>query len=118
MIPLDDRQKRYARQASAVTLFLVVGAGVYLAIMSGVVRYYDNIKVHPWRFALELILLCLGIAVPYIVIFKLRGGRMTRLWIDVPLLLIKFVAGWILFELSGVNNVVFPVPHSNTPRVF
>lgn len=106
---LDSRQKKSAVTTALVLIVVIVIVGVYLAIMSGIVRYYDYIKENPVIFGIELLLFSLGIAIPYIIIFRMRGGNMRRLWIDVPLLVVKFIVAWVLFELSGINNMLFPI---------
>lgn len=107
--PLDPRQSRLARQAGIVAVGLLVCAGLYFGVMAGVVRYVDNIRDHPWRFVLELVLISVGVVVPYVIVYLMRGGRVKRLPLDVVLLTVKFAAGWLLFEISGVNHSIFPI---------
>lgn len=103
-----DRQTKIVRIIFAVLLVTVLALGVFLGVTSFLVRHTANIVSHPWRFALELLIVGAS-ATPLVLIAYLRRGiDRSRLPLDMLILTGKLVVAWVLFELSGVNETLFP----------
>jgi hypothetical protein len=106
---LTAKQLSLSRQAAVFTIVLIVGTGIYYAVIGAMVRYTQNIRAHPWQFALELALISIGVSVPYAIIFVMRGGKSARLPLDLAALVAKFIVAWVLFEVSSINHSIFAV---------
>ena len=89
-------------------LAVLFGLGVFLVVMATLVRHVQDIKAHPGRFCLEVLLVCAGAAIPYAIIALMRRASLHRLLLDTTLLTVKLAIAWVLFEISGFNMLLFP----------
>ena len=89
-------------------LVTVLALGAFMLVMAVLVRHVDDIRAHPGRFALEILLVCLGACVPYALIAIMRRASYRRLLFDTALLSVKLAVAWVLFEIAGFNLLLFP----------
>jgi hypothetical protein len=97
------------RVATVVALLIAV---VFLVVMSILVQHTEFIVRRPMRFVFEALLLGVCGAAPIYYIAYSRKSSYKRATRDFILLILKFAVFWVLFELSGVNSVLFPMKRS------
>jgi len=91
-----------------LTAILFGIAGVILLVLSIFVRETNYIRRKPWKFVLEIVVLGVLSAAPIYLVAKNRKSSYKRATRDFVILVVQFVVFWILMELSGFNEYVFP----------
>lgn len=95
------------------TFVLYAGLGaigltaLLLLVLSLFERHTAYIRAHPWRFLIELLSMSVICSLPIFIAAFLRGSPQSRAFRDFYILAIKFGLLWILFELTGTNELVF-----------
>lgn len=90
----------------------IVSTLIFLIVMSILVQHTEFIISRPYKFMFETLLLGLCGAAPVYYIAYSRKSSYKRATRDFLLLMCKFAIFWVLFELSGVNAILFPMKRS------
>ena len=90
------------------TVFGSVVAAVFLGVLAALARYTDYMRAETGRFLLELFVISVVTAVPIFYVAYTRRSSYRRAARDFVLLTLTGAALWLLFELAGVNTVLFP----------
>jgi hypothetical protein len=94
---------------STATIVGMLIATVFLGVMSLLVQHTDFIMSRPWRFAFESLLLGVCGSIPVYYVAYSRKSSYKRATRDFVLLILQVAVFWVLFELSGVNTLLFPM---------
>ena len=111
----DAKMLSNTTAAGIVSTTTVVGLAlsfVFLVVMSILVQHTEYIVANPWKFVGETLLVGLSGAAPIYYIAYSRRSSYHRATHKFFLLVLKFALFWALFELSGVNSMLFPMKRS------
>jgi hypothetical protein len=97
---------------SATAVVGLVISFIFLVVMSILVQHTEYIVSHPWAFLTETLLVGLCGAAPIYYIAYSRRSSYHRATYKFGMLILKFALFWALFELSGVNSILFPMKRS------
>jgi hypothetical protein len=96
-----------------VIISTVIITIIFLAL-SIVVRETTYITAHPLKFMLEIAVISLLGSLPVYLVAKNRMTSMKVATKHFILVVLHFVVVWLLAELSGFNNYVFPRKQTQT----
>jgi hypothetical protein len=89
------------------SLAAIIAAVLFLGVTAGITRHVGYMKEHPWKFVVELLFVTCVCPMPIFFAAWLRGTSLLRALVDYAFLAAKFAGIWILFELSGANELIF-----------
>lgn len=98
------------RSYKIVAIATLVGVGlavITLGVLSVLVRYTSFIRAHPWKFVFEVLFSGVLAAFPIFLIAYHRRALYRKTMYDFLILSIKFAVFYVLFELSGINAILF-----------
>ena len=81
---------------------------VVLAVFAVLVRHTLVIRLHPFRFVAETVLVALLGSLPVYFIAANRAASMKATTLGFVFLAAKFASFFVLMELAGVNTILFP----------
>lgn len=89
-------------------LWALIAATVLLVVISAIVRDYAFIKNHPKSFIFETLVVSIAPSlVLAFVLFKTRNVKVKDTIVWFSLMVLKFAAFHVLFQLSGIYTVLF-----------
>lgn len=98
-----------SRLVAIATLSVLAAAAIALVVLAALVRYVDFIVAHPYKFAIEVIVLSVGSSLPIYLAAHNRKSEYKAATLHLLILAAKLATFWVLMELSGVNSVIFPM---------
>jgi hypothetical protein len=94
------------------TLISIGGLALFLVVMAILVRYTQHMRAKPWSFAIETAAIGVFAAVPLYLIAYNRHSSYWRVTLSSAAVIAKVAGFWVLMELAGVNDYIFPVRKS------
>ncbi len=90
------------------SLFVLIAAVMFLLVMGLIRRHTRYMRTHPWRFTAEVLIVSVVCSLPILLAAWLRDSPLTTALAHTAILALKFGVLWVLCELTGANEIVFP----------